>query len=281
MLAAAKDIAVFFDAGEDGHRLLDAAARFAAERGARVIGIWAAEGDVEASERVLAQDLPNGSAVGGQQGLLGTRLLRVGRSLARVAANYGINAEFRVIPSDETGSTAALRSLYCDLLFVGYPEAPGLPFAWTYAELLEQTDEPLLIVPRSWKGSAIGRRITVAWSASHLARRAFAAALPLLVSAQSVDLLIVDAESGPLPYDHEPGAEMAAYLGRLGVQVDMRPITSQCQSFAEKIVARAREHATDLIVFGADRRSRDADAIFGSVTRRLLAEVPLPLFVSG
>lgn len=282
MAQTLRDIAVFFDTSEAGQHLLEVAARFAGEQGARLVGVWAAEGDTGTLEDELARGGAIEEVVRRHEAALATRLLRTGYCLASAAARHAINAEFRVIPGSEAGSTAALRSLYCDLLVVGYPQAPGLPFAWTYAELLEQTGESLLIVPRSWKGAAIGRRITVAWNASRPARRAIADALPLLASAQAVDLLIVDTERRAGLHGEEPGMDMAAYLARQGVQVDLRRIVVQAaQPVAEVIVAQARERGADLIVFGAYGRSRTSEAVFYGVTRSLLAEVPLPLFVSG
>ncbi len=51
----------------------------------------------------------------------------------------------------------------------------------------------MLVVPIAWTSDTIGNRIVVAWNASKEARRATTDALPLLSTARSVKILIVDA----------------------------------------------------------------------------------------
>ena len=276
-----KDFAVFFDTSEEGQRLLEAAAHFAGGRNARLIGIWAVDGQTGEPVGGGAGAKAIEQADSGHEAAMAARLLRIGKSLGDAATRYGLNPEFRVIPSHEAGSTAALRALHCDLLIVGYPHAPGLPFAWTYADLLEQSGEPLLIVPRLWKGGELARRITVVWNAHRPTRRALADALPLLIAAQSVDLLIVDSE-GSAEWDCERAAmDMAVNLARHGVQIDVQRIALQSTSVADTVIMHARDRGADMIVFVDCSRSRISDAMSRGITHSLLAEVPLPLFVPG
>lgn len=280
MTQTLKDVAVFFDSSDAAQRLLEVASAFAAEHGARLIGVWSAQSEFGQREDAFARGNAISEVIRRHEESMTTELLRTGQGLAEAAKRHGINAEFRVIPDNEAGSAAALRSLYCDLLVVGYPQTPGVPYGRSSTQLLEQTGEPLLIIPEGWHGNSVGHRITVAWNASRPARRAIADALPLLVTAQEVDLLIVDADRNSEVFGDQPGVDMAAYLERQGVSVHLNRIASQGRPVAEAIAMHARDHDSDLVVFGAYSHSRLGQSLFGGVTRSLLAEVPLPLFVS-
>jgi nucleotide-binding universal stress UspA family protein len=280
MTQALKDVAVFFDTSEAGQRLLELSAKFVKRHGSRLVGVWSAQIEGGIPEDTFARGSAIGEVIQRREEAVALDLMKTGQSLADAAIRNGINTELRVIPGNDSGTEAALRSLYCDLLILGYPKIPGVPHGKTTAQLLDQMDEPLMIIPRAWAGDAIGCHITVAWNASRPARRAVADALPLLVSADKVDLLIVDADRNSELHGEDPGMDMSVYLERQGVKVRLCRIASQGRSVAEAIAAHARESGSDLVVFGAYSHSRLGQSLFGGVTRSLLAEVPLPLFVS-
>ena len=104
--------------------------------------------------------------------------------------------------------------------------------------------------------------------------------MPMLIKAEEVTLLIIDAERNAELHGDEPGADMAAYLARHHVRVDLQRVTSAGVPIAEVIVAHAQDAQCDMVVFGAYSRPKLSEALFGGVTRTLLAEVPVPLFVS-
>lgn len=275
-----RDIAVFFDASDAGQRILEIAARLAGRQSAHLIGICSTGNYAYVPEDAFVRGAAMHEVVLKYQAASTAQLLQAGQNLVRVATAHGANPEFRVIPYSESGGNTALHGLYSDLLVVGHPVAPGAPIAWSSIQLLQQAGTPLLIVPNTWTSPDVGRRITVAWNASRQARRAVADALPLLITAQVVDLLIIDPERETDRHGEEPGADMAAYLARHGVTVELVRTGSQGQPIAETIIEHARNRDSDLIVFGAYSRSQIREAVFGGVTRTLMADVPLPLFVS-
>src|SRR2546427_555695 len=58
------------------------------------------------------------------------------------------------------------------------------------------------------------RRILVGWDAGRASARAVADALPLLVRAAAVEVLVVDPERRRAGHGQEPGADIARYLAR-------------------------------------------------------------------
>ena len=94
---------------------------------------------------------------------------------------------------------------------------------------------PVLIIPDGWKSETIGNNILVGWNASRQARRAMADARPFLSAAQSVTVLVVDPAKRADQHGEEPGADIALYLARHGVHVDVEQATSNGSPIGEII----------------------------------------------
>ncbi|WP_044100033.1 hypothetical protein, partial [Xanthomonas citri] len=186
-----KDIAVFYDVSHSGRRILEVAARLAEAQSARLIGITNTEASHAASSPSdgFARGAAMHEVIDRLQAASAAHLLQAAQALKDVADHHGVVPEFRVIPWVESNVGMALHSLYCDVLVVSHPNAPGAPFAWSAIDVLQQTGVPLLLVPEDWNGQQLGQRIVVAWNASRQARRAVADALPLLIAAEAGGLL--------------------------------------------------------------------------------------------
>src|SRR5690606_21192112 len=152
--------------------------------------------------------------------------------------------------------------------------------SWSAEAVLKKTGVPLLLVPHDSQPNTIGRHILLGWNGRRQARRAIADAMPLLVAADQVDLLIVDPEQPAQRTSEEPGMEMAAYLARRGVKVELIRVLSEGRSIAETILHQAGHSEADLVVIGAYGRSKLSETLFGGVTRRLVDSIKQPLFMS-
>jgi nucleotide-binding universal stress UspA family protein len=78
----------------------------------------------------------------------------------------------------------------------------------------------------------------------------------------------------------EPGTDIALQLARHGVHLDVERVMSNGCPIAEVILARAVRIGSDLLVFGAYGHSRLRELLLGGTTRTLLAQMPVPVFVS-
>jgi nucleotide-binding universal stress UspA family protein len=173
-----------------------------------------------------------------------------------------------------------VNSLYSDLVILGHPQPRGLPENWTADRLLTATGVPVLAIPDGWDSRTIGTKALVAWNGSRQARRAIIDAMPLLSMAQSVTVLVVDSAKTPQKYGEEPGANISLYLTRHGIQVELQQTTSSGTSIAGTILSKATEQSMDLIVIGAYSHGRRTEALFGGVTRDLLAHASIPILLS-
>lgn len=271
-----RDIAVFFDASEDGRRILDIGVHLAERLNAYLIGISSIPNDAGPPEDTFVRGKAMKDVIKKRNSSTTAQLLRAGQYLSKVTARHGIGAEFRVIPYTGNEDETSIHSLFCDLLIVGDP-AVGAPLDWSSIQMLQKTGVPVLIIPNTWTSLTVGRKIVVAWNESRQARRAIADALPILVQAEEVDLLIVD----PSPESEEPGADMAAYLARHGVpHVELLRQSSRNRFVADIVLEQAAQRNADLIVFGAFSRPQISEALFGGVTVSLLSSGKIPLFIS-
>jgi nucleotide-binding universal stress UspA family protein len=277
---AFKSIAVFVDPSSAGEARTSYAARMALRHGAHLIGIFAVPSmwggsptesfvrGQEAVRRVIASHQSSEAALTDA----------ASRSFSAGCAREDISFEFRHFRQDDVNDSAALNSLHADLVIVGGPRAGGLPRDWSAEALLLATGVPFLLLPEPWTGSA-AEHVVVAWNASREARRAIADALPLLVGALSVTILVVDPQKNPRHGD-EPGADVAHYLTRHGAKVVVEQVQSHAEPIAKVILAYAERHNTDLIVVGAYSHTRTTEMIFGGVTRSLLRDAAVPLLIA-
>ncbi|WP_075257391.1 universal stress protein [Herbaspirillum camelliae] len=275
-----RDITVFFDHSEAGHRVLESATRFSANQSAHLIGVTAIDHWGDFPQDAFSRGKAIVDVIRHQQELEASRLTLINESLETMSSRFGVSTEFRVIPAAEAIQETSLHALYSDLLIIGHPNAPGTPASWSLEDVLMRAGVPLMIVPDAWRKDQIGRRITVAWNASRQSRRALADSLPLLVSADVVQLLIVDSADKADLHGEEPGADMATYLARHDVKVELKRVPSDGQPVAMKIVEQALDFGSDLLVFGAYSRPKIREMMLGGVTKTLLSTVPMPLFVS-
>jgi nucleotide-binding universal stress UspA family protein len=277
---AFKDIIVFVDSASSSIHRLRIAADLAQRYAAHLIGVYL----VPAIRNVhdgFARGEAAMRAVGERRRQEEERsVLEVGRQFAELARNDDIQAEFRLILDSEGDQNVALNSLYADLVIVGQTEPHGLPQHWLPDRLLLASGVPVLVVPNEWTSDTIGGRIVIAWNASKEARRAITDALPLLSTAHSVKILIVDAAGNPDRHGEEPGANIARHLARHGAKVEVEQVSSNDAPIAEIVLDAAGGDKADLIVMGAHSHSRSRQLLLGSVTRAILKDATVPVLMA-
>ena len=275
-----KSIAVFVDATPTGEVRSTYAAGMASRHGAHLIGIFAVPSSCNGS---AAESFVQGrqavrQVIANHRSKEAAAIDAAKRSFSAICAREDISFEFRFLHEDDFNDGTALNTLHADLVIVGGPRPGGLPRDWSAEALLLATGVPFLLLPEPWKGTA-AEHIVVAWNASREARRAITDALPFLVGAQSVTVLVVDPEKNPR-HGEEPGADVAQYLIRHGVKVVVEQVQSRGEPIANIIMAHAERHHTDLIVVGAYSHARTTEMIFGGVTRSLLRDATIPLLIA-
>jgi nucleotide-binding universal stress UspA family protein len=161
-----------------------------------------------------------------------------------------------------------------DLIVIARPsteEEGGLTTAFDAA--LFDSGRPVLLVPAE-PATDLGATVAIAWDRSCEAARAVGAALPLLTAASKV-VILTARESGS---EVEP-SELAAYLALHGVDARTWAFVPASGSLGGALLEEAGKAGANLLVMGAYGHSRLRELVLGGVTRSILADADMPVFL--
>lgn len=137
------------------------------------------------------------------------------------------------------------------------------------------SSRPLLLVPSDWQAPAkpFPRRITIAWNDTAPARRAVDGAMPWILGAARVTILLIA----------EPTNMAGALVERLtdeGVVAEVQVIERSARALGDQIIDAAHAVDTDLLVMGAYRHNEFLEWLLGGTTRHALRHADLPLLMA-
>jgi nucleotide-binding universal stress UspA family protein len=178
----------------------------------------------------------------------------------------------------------SLSARYGDLVIVGQTEpdatdVPGTPGSVPETVALA-SGRPVLVVPYIGLEKPIGGTAMLCWNASRESARAAADALPFLKTASRVIVLLVGPGPSEAGHGQEPGADVATWLARHGVNVVVQREVAAGTDVGDIILSRAADHAVDLIVMGIYGHSRVHEMVLGGVSRALLATMTVPVLMA-
>ena len=199
------------------------------------------------------------------------------------ARRLGVQSLETRLFEDEAQYALLLQARYADLVVVSQDSEPETAPPTSVRSLPEQLvlrgPRPVLVVPDTYRGRPLIDSIVVGWDGSMQAVRAIEAALPMLQGAGTVTLAVVDPDASADLHGEEPGADMAVYLARHGVPVDV-VVERNATGAGEVLLTLARKAEAGLIVAGAYGHSRLREWALGGVTRDLLGAAPIPVLLA-
>ena len=125
---------------------------------------------------------------------------------------------------DDAGVGLCLQARYSDLVVIGQvnrADYSAVLRADFPEYVLLNCGRPVLIVPYAGHFPACGKRVLVAWDASVEATRAVSASIPLLQQAELVRVVVFDRGNPSGAHGEQPGADIALYLARHGIKVEV------------------------------------------------------------
>ncbi|NNF39791.1 MAG: universal stress protein, partial [Woeseiaceae bacterium] len=193
---------------------------------------------------------------------------------------YDVRRSPRALPGavwmEKTGSPQKVIGIMgpvADLLVLSRPSAKGGTLARLFlSAALLQSSRPVLVLPQTAKRT-IGKRICIAWNQSAEAAMTVAAAMPLLVQADSVSIVTCGPESRAGP----KSGQLANYLKYWGIK--SAHIATPGKDEYKEIVASYRSSASDLLVMGAYSRNRMSQLVFGGMTEFMLKRASMPVLM--
>ena len=180
---------------------------------------------------------------------------------------------------DEPAGGVSLEARYADLVVVGQTDTDEVLPAMMgdFPEyVVMYSGRPVLIVPYAGSFTHIGRKILVAWDGSVEASRAINGALPFLRQAQEVKVVVFNADKQVNVHGQQPGADIALYLARHGVTVDVLQETTD-QDSGNALLSLAADTFADLLVMGCYAHSRFREVLLGGASRTVHESTTLPV----
>jgi nucleotide-binding universal stress UspA family protein len=273
-----KDIFVHVDDTKGNTPRVDAAIDLANQHGALLTGVYVvsrpvipAYAEVQISEDVLRA----------QASALQEAAEQAQEAFLSKTKSSGLEASWQSFEgSVDTVLTNEAR--VADIVIVGqhdpdediFPGGRDMP-----DQVILSAGRPVLIIPYTYHGEGLGKRILIAWDGSSRSTRAVHDAIPFLQMADEVCVMVANPK-GETRIGVEPGEQITAHLKRHGVKAEAAHITNTDVNPGELLLSRAADMRADMIICGAYGHSRWKELILGGVTDHLLDHMPVPIMMS-
>ncbi len=224
-------------------------------------------GDLEADVRKRAE---------AAQGLFQTHCIDAGLKIIEPDEERIAIASFawRLV-SGHDNPELARRGRLVDLIVMGRPDAAdgGVDSAALEAALFD-TGRPVLIASGG-ELTLTEAPMAIAWDGSREATRSLSAALPFLkVAKRALIFSVTDAPT-------DDGLEnLAVYLRGHGIDSEIFLIANQERTIAEALHHEMQSHGVGITIMGAYGHSVISEFLFGGVTRDMLKDQQLTLFMA-
>lgn len=273
-----QDLIVHIDDGEAMPGRLAVALELAERFGAHLTGVYVDPGlalptliDVPVSPNLIEELESEHRA----------RCERAEKSFNETVSRSEVHSEWRLAHGELAG-TLARHARYADLVILGQEGAQdqkmvigGLP-----DNVVLTCGRPALVVPYIGVQTSPGRHVLVAWNGSREAARAVNDALPILIGAEKVEVMCANPQRGEEDDADVPGADLCLHLARHGVKAEAQTLVANDVEVGDLLLSRAADHGADLIVMGAYGHARWREVVLGGVTKQLLEEMTVPVFMS-
>ena len=147
---------------------------------------------------------------------------------------------------------------------------------WYAESVIFGSGRPTILLPGPAKQTRPLGTVSLAWDFSRAAARALADAMPLLETAKLVRVVTITGDK-EIEGSH---AELARHLQHHGIAAEMNMVAGNGRP-ADKVLCDYIESTkASVLVMGAYGHSRAREFILGGVTRSMLDDPPVPIFLS-
>ena len=162
-----------------------------------------------------------------------------------------------------------------------YGEGRGIDSEAVIEAAMFEGRAPVMVLPDAATPSSLTapKRIVLAWNQSNEALAATHAALPLLKTADMVNVTVVDPPSHG-PERSDPGGILSQWLVRHGCKAEVSVLTLNMPRVSDVLTRHAEETGADMIVMVAYGHSRLREAVLGGATRAMLVKCTVPVLLA-
>lgn len=197
------------------------------------------------------------------------------------AKKQGVRADKRMITAllaDASNQFGQIARRF-DLSVVLQPEPDSsAPNDLFVESALFGSGRPVIVVPYIQKDAVKLDHVVCCWDGSATAARAIADAMPLLIKAKTVELLV--ATTGRELAGEAVGADMANHLARYALKLTLQRITASDIDVGNAILSYVADSSADFLVMGGYGHSRWREFLLGGATRQILSSMTLPTLMS-
>lgn len=198
--------------------------------------------------------------------------------ITSAATIAGITVAYQIVQQSysDTNHCLAAAARPNDIVIVSRP-VNGLSLDRDLIEaMLFMSGRPVLVIPPHWDRSAEFQNIMIGWDGGARAARAVGDALPLLTRAEQVGIVCVSPDASK----SVSGAALAAHLARHCKNVTITDLPTQHGNVFRTLHGHATMLRANLLVMGAYAHPKVLELVLGGVTRGMLSEAALPVFLS-
>jgi nucleotide-binding universal stress UspA family protein len=277
-----KTILVHVDESKHLETRVEIAAKIAMEENAHLIGT--ALTGVSRFIQDTATVNPTDPAIAPYLEILRQRANRSLDVFESIVQRIGVNSFEKRLADDEAAGGISLQGHYCDLIVLGQedPDERSPAALSGFPEyVVMSSGSPTLVVPYAGKFSTMGERVLIAWNASAEAMHAVRGAMPMLRRAKLVQVAIFNPMSRPDVYGAEPGSDIALYLARHGVKVEVMQEEIDGEiDVGNALLSLAANCGSNMLVMGCYGHSRFREILLGGASRSVLESMTIPVLMA-
>lgn len=275
-----KSILVHVDHARGAQARMTAAAQLANAQQAHLVGA-AMSGVARYIYQDVAMD-PTGTLLSNLMDAADEAAKGALRQFDSVVRQQGVAShEGRQVNEDPAGGLATMAR-YADLVVISQTDRDD-PVSAAVSDLPEYVmlngARPVLMLPRAGTFPVIGNNALIAWDGSAEATRALTAALPLLRQAANVIVAVINPAQQKFEHGEQPGADIALYLARHGVKVDVR-VENTTLDIGNALLSLVADVSADLLVMGGYGHARFRELLVGGATRTVLDSMTVPVLMA-
>ncbi len=193
----------------------------------------------------------------------------------------GISNEWRV----EHGLYEQLlceHARYVDLLILGQrdPDDAMRPSDASPDSVILKSGRPAIIVPYIGIPENFPERALIAWNGKRESLRAINDALPILQKCSFVKVASFIEEAEKAEAISLSEKDIIHHLGRHGVDAQAEIVNASGLDIGNALLSFVADEVMDLLVMGCYGHSRFRELLLGGVTKRILAEMTIPVLMS-
>lgn len=271
-----KDILVFIDDGDANEERAISAFQLAKKHGAHLTAaclgsmkpVHAKSSDSEAIER-MAYKLSN----------------QLVKDFTEEAAKVDLKVETIIISGDASVSAEKMANYArnADLVILSQPN----PSRDNYSRIQDFVQEvillsgrPILFMPYIGTDDILSKRTMIAWDGTPAASRAVHDAIPLMIDAEEVIILVVESKKQKEQKKNLQESRLKAHLGNHGINATIRKVNPGKNDVPTVILNQITDNGIDLLIVGGYGTPTLKQKIFGSVSSTLLSSMTVPVLMS-